>query len=55
MKVSLHTLYKNALTEYVKKQELKKWKEGVVKASKNKEYIAKSKTLANGGTEIYEY
>ena len=55
MQVSLSTIYKNALIEYVKKQELKKWENGVIKASKNKDYIAQSKSLAEGGAELYEY
>ncbi len=55
MQVSLNTIYKNALIEYVKKQELKKWEQGAIKASKNKEYIAQSKALAESGVEIYEY
>ena len=55
LKVSLNTIYKNALTEYVKKQERKRWEEATLKASQNKEYIKESKELADIGVEIYEY
>ena len=55
LKVSLNTIYKNALTEYVKKQEIKRWEEATLKAAQNKEYIAESKELADTGVEIYEY
>ena len=55
LKVSLNTIYKNALTEYVKKQERKRWEEATLKAAQNKGYIAESKELADTGVEIYEY
>ena len=55
LKVSLNTIYNNALKEYVQKLELKKWEQGAIKASKNKDYLKQSKDLAQGGAEIYEY
>ena len=55
LKVSLNTIYKNAITEYVKKQELKKWEEGAIKASKNQEYLSKCQDLSKFGTQLYEY
>ena len=54
-KVSLNTIYVEALRDYVKKQELQKWEEGAKKAAQNSEYLAESKELANGGVEFYDY
>ena len=55
LKVSLNTIYNNALKEYVKKQELKKWEQGAIKASQNKDYLKKCRSIGNSGVEIYEY
>jgi len=55
LKVSFNTIYNNALKEYVKKQELKKWEQGAIKASKNKEYLKECRDIADSGVEIYEY
>ncbi len=55
LKVSLNTIYKNALIEYIKKQELKKWEQGAIKAEQNKEYLKECKDMADSGVEFYEY
>jgi hypothetical protein len=55
LKVSLNTIYKNAISEYIKKQELKKWEQGAIKASKNKEYLSQCQELSDSGTQLYEY
>ncbi|EQB34289.1 hypothetical protein M947_11670 [Sulfurimonas hongkongensis] len=55
LKVSLNTIYKNAITEYVKRQELKKWEQGASKASQNKEYMSECKNMADSGVNFYEY
>ena len=55
LKVSLNTIYNNALKEYVKKQELKRWEQGANKASQNKEYLKECRDIADSGVEIYEY
>jgi len=55
LKVSLNTIYKNAISEYVKKQELKKWQKAIEHASKNKEYLKHAQELSDTGVEIYEY
>jgi predicted AlkP superfamily phosphohydrolase/phosphomutase len=39
LKVSLNTIYNNAIAGYAKKQELKRWEQAAIKASKNREYI----------------
>ncbi len=54
-KVSLNTLYTDALKEYVKKQELKKWEEAATKAAQNKAYLEECKELAESGVELHEY
>ena len=55
LNVSLNTIYNNAISEYIKKQEMKKWKKGVELASKNREYLQDSQELSDVGVEIYEY
>ncbi len=55
LKVSLNTIYTNALTEYVKKQELKKWEQGAIKAAQNKEYLKECKDMADSGVELHDY
>lgn len=55
MKVSLSTIYNNALSEYIKKQELEKWKKGVNRALNDGEYLAASKELGSDHGDIYEY
>ncbi len=55
LKVSLNTIYKNAIVDYIKKQELKKWEAGAMKASKNHEYLKESKEMAESGVDFYEY
>ena len=54
MKVSLNTIYKNAIADYIKKQELKKWEDAVKKASQNREYTQELKEMTDSGVEIYE-
>ncbi len=54
MKVSLNTIYKNAIADYIKKQELKKWEDAVKKASQNKEYTQELKEMTDSGVELYE-
>ena len=55
LKVSLNTIYKNAILEYIKKQEIKKWQKGIELASKNKEYLKYTQDLSDTGVEVYEY
>ena len=55
LRVSFNTIYNNALKEYVKKQELKKWEQGAKKASQNKEYLKECTDIADSGVEVYEY
>ena len=55
MKVSLNTIYKTAIAEYVERQEIKRWEKGVELASKNKEYLNSCQELGNTGGELHEY
>ena len=55
MKVSLNTIYKTAIVEYIERQEMKKWEKGAEMASKDKEYNALTKEWSNVGLEILKY
>jgi len=50
LKVSLSTIYNEAIANYLKQKELDKWQKGVSIALKDKEYM----NLTTDG-EIYEY
>jgi hypothetical protein len=39
-------------SKYIKKQELKKWEQGAIKASKNKDYLSQCQELSNSGTVL---
>ena len=54
-KVSLNTMYIEALQDYIKKQELQKWEQGAKRAAQNSEYLKESKELADSGVEFYDY
>lgn len=53
--VSMSTIYKEALEEYLEKKEIEKWERGAKLASQNEEYMKLCKTLGNEGTEVYDY
>ena len=55
MNVSLNTIYKTAILEYLQRQEAKRWEEGALKASKNKTYRELCEELGDTGGELYEY
>lgn len=55
LKVSLNTIYKNAISEYIEKQEIKKWEEAAKMASKDEKYLALCKELENTKEDLYEY
>jgi hypothetical protein len=55
MKVSLNTIYKTAIVEYIERQEIKRWEKGIELASKNKEYLKLCSELGEIGGELYEY
>ena len=55
LNVSFNTLYKTAISEYIQRQEVKRWEQAAIKASQNKEYKELTKDLANMGGDFYEY
>ncbi len=55
LQVSLNTIYKNAIAEYVEKQEIKKWEEAAKIASKDEKYLVLCKELSNTKEDLYEY
>lgn len=55
MNVSLNTIYKTAILEYLQKQESRKWEEGAIRASQNKAYRELCEELGDTGGELYEY
>lgn len=56
LKISLSTLYRTAIAEYLDRKELEKWENGAKIAAENKEYVKHSKELSNTtGGELHEY
>lgn len=55
LKMSLNSIYKTAIEEYVQKQEIKRWEKGAKLASKNKDYLSLCKKIGDIGGEHYEY
>ncbi len=55
LKVSLNSIYKQAIADYVEKQEIKKWERGASMASNDKEYITLTKEWSNVGLEVLSY
>jgi len=55
LKVSLSSIYNEAIANYIKQKELEKWKRGVDMALADQEYMALSKELGSDNGDIYEY
>ena len=55
MHVSLNTIYKTAIAEYVQRQEVKRWEDAAKLASKDKEYQKLCKELSDTKEDVYEY
>ncbi len=55
LKVSLNTIYKDAIAEYIENQEIKKWEQAAKLASKDKKYLALCEELDNTKEDLYEY
>lgn len=55
LKVSLSSIYNEAITNYLKQKELEKWKRGVSLALQDNDYMALSKELGNDNGDLYEY
>ncbi|MEA2048376.1 MAG: hypothetical protein U9O64_08035 [Campylobacterota bacterium] len=55
LKVSLSSIYNEAIAEYLKQKELDKWQKGVSLALEDKEYMSVSKEFSNDNGDMYEY
>jgi len=55
LKVSLSSIYNEAIANYIKQKELEKWKRGVSLALQDSEYMALSKELGDDNGDLYEY
>ena len=55
LKVSLSSIYNEAIATYLKQKELDNWQKGVSLALQDKEYMALSKELGNDNGDLYEY
>jgi predicted transcriptional regulator len=55
LKVSLSTIYNEAIANYIKQKELEKWQKGVEMALNDKEYIDLIVDLSSDSGDIYEY
>lgn len=55
MHVSLNTIYKTAIAEYVQRQEVKRWEDAAKLAAQDKEYQKLCKELSGTEEDFYEY
>jgi len=55
LKVSLSTIYNEAIANYIKQKELEKWQRGVDMALNDQEYVTLTKELGSDDGDIYEY
>ena len=55
LKVSLSSIYNEAIANYLEQKELDKWQKGVSLALEDNEYMALSKELGDDNGDIYEY
>lgn len=55
LKVSLSTIYNEAVRNYVQQKELERWKRAAESAAKDKKYAAGMKEFGNDDGGLYEY
>jgi len=55
LKVSLSSIYNEAIANYIQQKELEKWQKGVNLALKDQQYMALTKELGSDNGDIYEY
>lgn len=55
LKVSLSTIYNEAVKSYVQQKELERWKRAAESAAKDKKYAADMKEFGNDDGGLYEY
>ncbi|MEA2028276.1 MAG: hypothetical protein U9N49_04815 [Campylobacterota bacterium] len=55
LKVSLSSIYNEAISNYLQQKEIEKWQNGVSMALKDSDYMALTKELGSDNGDIYEY
>ena len=55
LKVSLSSIYNEAITNYLKQKEIEKWQNGVSMALKDSDYMDLTKELGSDNGDIHEY
>ena len=55
LQISLSSIYKEAIANYIKEKELEKWQNGVSMALKDKEYGLLQSEIGNDDGGLYEY
>ena len=55
LKVSLSSIYNEAIASYLKQKELDKWQKGVSLALADQDYMTLSKELGNDNGDLHEY
>jgi hypothetical protein len=55
LKVSLSSIYNDAIVSYLKQKELAKWEKGVSLALADAEYISHLKEFSSDDGDVYEY
>ena len=55
LRVSLSSIYNEAIASYLKQKELDKWQKGVSLALEDSKYLELSKELGDNSEDIYEY
>lgn len=55
LKVSLSSIYNEAIANYLKQKELDKWQKGASLALEDKEYMSLAKELGDDNGDIYAY
>ena len=53
--LSLSAIYNEAIAEYVKRQELKRWERGIAQALEDTEYQKLSRELGADTGDVYDY
>ena len=55
MHVSLNTIYKTAIAEYIQREEVKRWEDAAILASQDREYQKLCSELSESEEDFYEY
>ena len=55
LKVSLSSIYNEAIANYLKQKELEKWEKGVTMALQDQEYMQLTREFGSDSGDFYEY